>query len=299
MKTYYDILEVAADASFDEIKRSYRRLSLQYHPDRNKGDKYFEERFKEINAAYQVLKDSSSRNRYDTNLYYASQPHHETHQYTQAQQTAYDYEQQQWMQEQIRAQQKLNDKRFYKSVGLALLLIFALLTITKLARKKQDPYFPLVLNEELAVKLKKYEDGGRKDTALLNAVLKELVRRSEDPSLHAGLYANDSCQVSGTLKIDTLKVQRMTEQNVYITELQPFFFLQLPKSIFVIDKEDPSYESSNLVTAIQIVDPVIEGDLSQHLNRIITISCILKKGDTNKDEYPAFTKDVYKIEVVN
>ena len=64
-KDYYKILGVDRKASEDEIKRAYRKLALKYHPDRNPDNKQAEEKFKEINEAYQVLSDPQKRNRYD------------------------------------------------------------------------------------------------------------------------------------------------------------------------------------------------------------------------------------------
>ena len=64
-KDYYEILEVARSATADELKRAYRKLAMQYHPDRNPGDKAAEQRFKEINQAYDVLKDDQKRAAYD------------------------------------------------------------------------------------------------------------------------------------------------------------------------------------------------------------------------------------------
>ena len=64
-KDYYQILGVARNASANEIKGAYRKLAMQYHPDRNPGDKQAEERFKEMNEAYQVLSDPQKRARYD------------------------------------------------------------------------------------------------------------------------------------------------------------------------------------------------------------------------------------------
>lgn len=64
-KDYYKILGVDRNASLEEIKKAYRRLALKYHPDRNPGDKQAEEKFKEINEAYQVLSDPEKRARYD------------------------------------------------------------------------------------------------------------------------------------------------------------------------------------------------------------------------------------------
>jgi curved DNA-binding protein len=64
-KDYYKILGVERKASGEEIKRAYRKLALQTHPDRNPGDKNAEEHFKEINEAYQVLSDSEKRSHYD------------------------------------------------------------------------------------------------------------------------------------------------------------------------------------------------------------------------------------------
>jgi curved DNA-binding protein len=62
---YYKILGVPRDASAADIKNAYRKLAMQFHPDRNPGDKKAEERFKEINEAYQVLSDPKKRERYD------------------------------------------------------------------------------------------------------------------------------------------------------------------------------------------------------------------------------------------
>ena len=60
-KDYYKILGVNKNASKEEIKKSYRKLAMKYHPDQNKGDKASEERFKEVNEAYAVLSDEEKR----------------------------------------------------------------------------------------------------------------------------------------------------------------------------------------------------------------------------------------------
>lgn len=62
---YYDLLEVDRGADATELKRAYRRLARQYHPDSNNGDADAENRFKEISEAYAVLSDPQSRSRYD------------------------------------------------------------------------------------------------------------------------------------------------------------------------------------------------------------------------------------------
>ncbi len=64
-KDYYKILGVGRDADEKEIKRAYRKLARQYHPDVNPGDKRAEEKFKEINEAYEVLSDPQKRAKYD------------------------------------------------------------------------------------------------------------------------------------------------------------------------------------------------------------------------------------------
>jgi molecular chaperone DnaJ len=64
-RDYYQVLGVARDATDSELKKAYRQLALQYHPDRNPGDTKAEEHFKEINEAYTVLSDPEKRAQYD------------------------------------------------------------------------------------------------------------------------------------------------------------------------------------------------------------------------------------------
>lgn len=64
-RDYYEVLGVDRNATESQIKKAYRRLALQYHPDRNPDNKSAEERFKEINEAYAVLSDTEKRKQYD------------------------------------------------------------------------------------------------------------------------------------------------------------------------------------------------------------------------------------------
>ena len=64
-KDYYKILGLERSAGTDEVRKAYRKLAMQYHPDRNPNNKQAEEKFKEINEAYQVLSDKQKRARYD------------------------------------------------------------------------------------------------------------------------------------------------------------------------------------------------------------------------------------------
>ena len=64
-RDYYEVLGVAKDASADDLKKAYRKLAKKYHPDLNPGDKTAEAKFKEVNEAYEVLSDSTKRQRYD------------------------------------------------------------------------------------------------------------------------------------------------------------------------------------------------------------------------------------------
>jgi len=64
-KDFYEILGVQKNASDDEIKKSYRKLAMKHHPDRNKDDKEAERKFKEAAAAYEILKDPEKRTAYD------------------------------------------------------------------------------------------------------------------------------------------------------------------------------------------------------------------------------------------
>lgn len=64
-KDYYEILGVARDADADAIKKAYRKLAVQFHPDKNPGNKEAEEKFKEISEAYEVLSDEDKKHKYD------------------------------------------------------------------------------------------------------------------------------------------------------------------------------------------------------------------------------------------
>src|SRR5260370_10646262 len=64
-RDYYEVLGVSREADAEEIKRAYRKLAMQYHPDRNVGDAEAERRFKEAAEAYEVLRDDEKRQRYD------------------------------------------------------------------------------------------------------------------------------------------------------------------------------------------------------------------------------------------
>lgn len=64
-RDYYELLEVSRNASDAEIKKAYRRLAMKYHPDRNPGDTSAEEKFKEIQKAYNILSDKQKRAAYD------------------------------------------------------------------------------------------------------------------------------------------------------------------------------------------------------------------------------------------
>jgi len=64
-RDYYEVLGVSRNASTDDVKKAYRKLAMQYHPDRNPGDKSAEEKFKEVGEAYAILSDDQKRARYD------------------------------------------------------------------------------------------------------------------------------------------------------------------------------------------------------------------------------------------
>ncbi|SDF26918.1 DnaJ domain-containing protein [Epilithonimonas hungarica] len=68
MKDYYYFLGIPQNASAEDIKKAYRKLSLKYHPDKNDNDDFFSDRFKEVKEAYETLTDTDRRRLYDQNL---------------------------------------------------------------------------------------------------------------------------------------------------------------------------------------------------------------------------------------
>lgn len=64
-RDYYEVLGVQKDVAKEDIKRAYRKLAIQFHPDKNPGDKSAEEKFKEATEAYEVLGDDQKRQAYD------------------------------------------------------------------------------------------------------------------------------------------------------------------------------------------------------------------------------------------
>ena len=64
-RDYYEVLGVNKSASEDEIKKAYKKMARKYHPDLNPDNKEAEEKFKEVNEAYEVLSDANKKARYD------------------------------------------------------------------------------------------------------------------------------------------------------------------------------------------------------------------------------------------
>ena len=64
-RDYYEVLSVSRSATADELKKAYRKVAMQHHPDRNPGDKAAEEKFKEAAEAYEVLSDPQKKSQYD------------------------------------------------------------------------------------------------------------------------------------------------------------------------------------------------------------------------------------------
>lgn len=69
MKDYYQILNLDRKANLEEIKKAYRLYASKFHPDKHQGDKFFEEKFKEILEAYEILSNQDKRNIYDRQLF--------------------------------------------------------------------------------------------------------------------------------------------------------------------------------------------------------------------------------------
>lgn len=78
MKNHYQTLGIKREASSDEIKKAYKKIAQKFHPDKNDGDKFFEERFKEIQEAYELLSDTFKKEQYDNEYDYFYNGQHKT-----------------------------------------------------------------------------------------------------------------------------------------------------------------------------------------------------------------------------
>ncbi|HZK19384.1 MAG TPA: DnaJ domain-containing protein [Treponemataceae bacterium] len=103
MDDLYQILGVTKTATSDQIKKAYRDAAFKYHPDRNPGNKTYEEKFKEINAAYAVLGDETKRSQYDR---YGSTDTYATHTQNAYEQSPFGDDFWAWYQQQANAQQR-------------------------------------------------------------------------------------------------------------------------------------------------------------------------------------------------
>lgn len=74
MKNHYHVLGLPRNATPEQIKTAYRKLSLKFHPDKNDGEDYFSEMFKQVNEAYNILYDGNLRKQYDAKLYKFENP---------------------------------------------------------------------------------------------------------------------------------------------------------------------------------------------------------------------------------
>jgi curved DNA-binding protein CbpA len=117
MADYYEILGIHRSADATQIRTAYKRLAMQFHPDRNPGNKEAEEAFKNINEAYHVLSDPLKKSRYDARLYaYITTPHYTESYWREAQRNRYY----QWKKQ--RTERYSFDRQYFKIQGLAFLV---------------------------------------------------------------------------------------------------------------------------------------------------------------------------------
>ncbi|MBL7882658.1 MAG: DnaJ domain-containing protein [Bacteroidia bacterium] len=157
-KNYYIILGVKNTATAKEIKAAYRALAKKYHPDKNHGDKFLEEKFKEIQEAYAVLSNVVQRKKYDLKFSYGSATSPSSYQkpYTAYTGKAYQYAQQEahYRKKYSQAEQSKpasttkTEKEEFKeryqllvSIGIALLLLYMVVTYS--SHKKERSTVPL------------------------------------------------------------------------------------------------------------------------------------------------------------
>lgn len=124
MKNYYEILQVRNFATDIEIKKSFRKLAVQFHPDKNGGKKDFEERFKEIANAYEILSDNDKKNNFDFKLTQETLKIKKTE--SEINKTQYS-EQNQKKSTKVKEEKKVND---FSTFWIMIILIFILLLLS-------------------------------------------------------------------------------------------------------------------------------------------------------------------------
>jgi curved DNA-binding protein CbpA len=187
LSDYYQILGVSHTADQPQIRAAYKRLAMQYHPDRNMGDRGAEEMFKKINEAYHVLSDPLKKARYDSRLYQSTeyvppQPQHRDYRYTRRAPPQPE-----------RSYYKV-DKSYFKIQGLAILSFFLLASVCYgIAYTVQ--YFIAQYHEKQRmanVKLVKEANGLFDNGRLTEAIDMVSDLRSQHPKEYLFMVAHDS-----------------------------------------------------------------------------------------------------------
>lgn len=219
LNNYYEILELPRSADAHQIRSAYKRLAMQYHPDRNMGDKQAEEIFKKINEAYHILSDPIKKSRYDDrfNRTIPYDTHaHDTHRRTQHHR-AYSQPRP--------AQQRYYkiDRNYFKIQGLAVLVFFVLASICfGIAHTVRYFVSQQQLEEWMATTMQLRQVNSLFESGRINEAL-TLVSdlKAKDPMEYRYIFARDS--LIGTL--GSIADKKIKDRN-YAAAIEHLFLLR-------------------------------------------------------------------------
>lgn len=282
---YYKTLGISSDATIDDIKSAYRKLSKKFHPDLNQGDKYFEERFKEIQEAFEVLSNKNRHseykklydNFYNRNTNTENRGHYKSHEPKQEKKEEKDS---------THIKPRANRPNKTNPIGgilITIVILFILGLFRNYANKRivenaLGEYHSTITDTANTPETFSTQE---KEQALYSNAIKDL----------------DTCIMSGILKNKLFYGEPNFGQSPSIDRKEYSYILELYKPIKYWDPKN--VDSPLLVTSIHILDIDHNDDLSEYIGKPLTIKSTIVYGHTGHHHAPLITWNLIDIQYDN